>query len=275
MNDRNAPQRRKCSFTVARFNELHAPAIRQYGRRDAEADGVSQRIQFGAECRGCVRHARDAAIDAIQQHGKADGLGGENKMTGRFNRVRRHQHCALHGAQQRQITQKDVTRREQRGQRVSGPRGGRLGPLRLTKQSFLDVHRQRARAERLRTVGAVRQDAGTGGNAHARAHFEHPFRSEDHVHARTEFNQADAIAGIDEIARLLLKTMRRAISPAICLKTTRVPSPCTVTVFISFCHRCQFAAGDPELVPSDTSHRRSRPKSVSDSRARRRYSGRC
>ena len=29
--------------------------------------------------------------------------------------------------------------------------------------------------------------------------------------------------------------MRRAISPAICLKTTRVPSPSTVTTFCSFC----------------------------------------
>ena len=46
----------------------------------------------------------------------------------------------------------------------------------------------------------------------------------------------------------LLKTMRRAISPAICLKTTVVPSPVTVTMFCSFSRGALFPAGHQKLA---------------------------
>jgi hypothetical protein len=37
-----------------------------------------------------------------------------------------------------------------------------------------------------------------------------------------------------QVAGLFVNTMRRAIRPAICLKTTQVPSPRTLTTFCSF-----------------------------------------
>ena len=74
-----------------------------------------------------------------------------------------------------------------------------------------------------------------GRDALATLDGDFPLGTEENVDARTELDQTDALAGGDGVATRFEKTMRRAIKPAICLKTTRTPSsPSTVTTFCSF-----------------------------------------
>src|ERR1017187_5640303 len=49
---------------------------------------------------------------------------------------------------------------------------------------------------------SARNDAATGGNAIANVHGDVPLGTEEHIHARSEFNQADAFAGLDGVAPL-------------------------------------------------------------------------
>src|SRR5579883_2452059 len=83
-------------------------------------------------------------------------------------------------------------------------------------------------------VAAPGDHAGSGGDAFARVHGNFPFGPEQHVHAGAELDQADALALATRSPGLRVNTMRRAINPAICLNTTDVPSPSTVTTFCSF-----------------------------------------
>ena len=57
----------------AGIDELNAPGERQHGGSDAEADHVGERIHFTAEIAGGVGHARDAAVQAVEQNSQADG----------------------------------------------------------------------------------------------------------------------------------------------------------------------------------------------------------
>ncbi len=45
------------------------------GGSDAESDDIGERIHLAAESAHRVRHAGDAAVQAVQHHGCADGLG--------------------------------------------------------------------------------------------------------------------------------------------------------------------------------------------------------
>ena len=73
------------SFPIAlqliEVNELHglghkhdAPDVCQDRGRDAETDDVGERIEFAAEFAGRVRHARDAAIETVEDHRESDRL---------------------------------------------------------------------------------------------------------------------------------------------------------------------------------------------------------
>src|ERR1017187_6589268 len=56
---------------------------------------------------------------------------------------------------------------------------------------------------RLLPVAGAGKDAGGGGHAHAGLNHDFPFRTEQDVDARTEFDEADALTGGDSIAGLL------------------------------------------------------------------------
>lgn len=51
-------------------NKEHAPDVQQDGRRNAERYAVGKRIELPAEVTGGVRHASDAAIQAVEKDGK-------------------------------------------------------------------------------------------------------------------------------------------------------------------------------------------------------------
>src|SRR5882762_8320381 len=78
---------------------------------NAEGDDICERIKFSAEIAGGVGHARDAAVQTVEQYGKADGLGGEVKVPG-FTRG------AMHGLQNRIEPGSDIRRGEQRRQYI-------------------------------------------------------------------------------------------------------------------------------------------------------------
>src|ERR1700675_3455865 len=78
---------------------------------NAEGDDVCERIEFSAEIAGGVGHARDAAVQTVEQYGKADGHGGEVQVPG----VTRG---AMHGLKNGVETRRDICRGEQRGQYV-------------------------------------------------------------------------------------------------------------------------------------------------------------
>ena len=50
-----------------RFQFLQAPEIEDQRRRHAEIDEVGEAVELGAEARGALEHARDAAVDAVEQ----------------------------------------------------------------------------------------------------------------------------------------------------------------------------------------------------------------
>ena len=66
----------------ARLHEPHAPGERQDGGCDAEADDVRERIHLPAKIAGGVGEARDPSVDAVEQHGHADGSGGKRELLG-------------------------------------------------------------------------------------------------------------------------------------------------------------------------------------------------
>src|SRR5258705_103989 len=53
----------------------HAPGVGHEGRRDAETDCVGEGIELHAKFRGGASHARDAAVERIEQDGKTYGFG--------------------------------------------------------------------------------------------------------------------------------------------------------------------------------------------------------
>ena len=58
-------------------DELHSPRVGEDGGRNPEADDVGQRIELAAEFARSVGHARDTAVQPVQNHGETDGFGGD------------------------------------------------------------------------------------------------------------------------------------------------------------------------------------------------------
>src|ERR1700676_3417524 len=90
---------------------MKAPHPGKQRRGNAEGDHVSERGEFPAEIAGGVGHARDAAVQTVEQYGEADGLGGEVQVPG-FTRG------AMHGLQNGVEPRRDICRGEQRWQYV-------------------------------------------------------------------------------------------------------------------------------------------------------------
>ena len=88
----------------------HAPLIDQDRRRDAEGHHVGEAVVFLAERTFGAGPARDAAIEAVEQHGDEDGAAG-------------HREVAVDGGDQRVETRKQAPRGEQIGQQVDAASG--------------------------------------------------------------------------------------------------------------------------------------------------------
>ena len=54
------------------FEFVQLPEIQDQSGRDAEIDEVGEAVEFGAEFRLALDHARDAAVDAIEHGGEHD-----------------------------------------------------------------------------------------------------------------------------------------------------------------------------------------------------------
>ena len=91
--------------------QMEAPHPGEQRGGDAESDHVGQRIEFPAKIARGVSHARDAAVQTVEQYGKADGLCGKVQVP-----------CvtrgAMHGLQNRVETGRDIRCGEQRGQQI-------------------------------------------------------------------------------------------------------------------------------------------------------------
>ena len=70
------------SGAMRRRQQMEAPHPGQQRRSNAEGDDVGQRIEFPAEIAVGVGHARDAAVEAVEQYGKTDRHGGEVQVPG-------------------------------------------------------------------------------------------------------------------------------------------------------------------------------------------------
>jgi hypothetical protein len=91
---------------------LHAPRERQHRRGHAETHSVRQRIHLAAEIAGGVGHARDAAVQTVEEHGRADGLGRHGELIGRAGAANGRQHGTAERSKNRKVAEKNVARGE-------------------------------------------------------------------------------------------------------------------------------------------------------------------
>ena len=101
--------------------EEHAPNKDQHGRRDAEGDYVGERIEFAAKVTGGVCHARNAAIETIEEDGERQRLGGNREVRIRREIAGLGQQRALECLKDRNETQEDIRACEQGRQGISSP----------------------------------------------------------------------------------------------------------------------------------------------------------
>ena len=66
----------------ADFRIVQSPEIQDQRRRNAEIDEVREAVEFGAEPRRALEHARDAAVDAVEQRREDDA--GERPVEAAF-----------------------------------------------------------------------------------------------------------------------------------------------------------------------------------------------
>ena len=55
-----------------RFPSVESPEIQDQSGRDAEIDEIRKAVEFGAEARRALDHARNAPVDRIEHRGKHD-----------------------------------------------------------------------------------------------------------------------------------------------------------------------------------------------------------
>ena len=68
---------RACRGAWRRGSDAEAPDVGQHAGRDAEGDDVGEGVELTAEVAGGVGDAGDAAVQRVEEDGKADGQGGE------------------------------------------------------------------------------------------------------------------------------------------------------------------------------------------------------
>ena len=120
------------------------------------------------------------------------------KCSGAPRGAGRGQHRALKRAQNREVAEEDVARGEQRGQRIG--RAARPAVRRArVDQPFSKPHVAPPGPAR-RAITLEPADTRMAG-----LDYDLPFGPEQHVHARAELDQADALAGGDVVARFLVE----------------------------------------------------------------------
>src|SRR5579872_5808605 len=204
----------------------HCPC--EHGWGYAEGNGICKGVKFASEIACSSSHSGDAPIQPIEQHREADRLGGVIEVP-KFCRSR------MHHFEDGVVAKRHICRGKQRGEDVhpfteAAPRlGWRLIHQRILSEAM---------------VLAPASDLCEGRYAST---LEPPFtRSPTFTFGRAEASSwtSQREPNLMRPMRwprstrspiLGLNTMRRASSPAICLKTTRFPSPSTVTTFCSFC----------------------------------------
>jgi hypothetical protein len=132
--------------------EEYAPNENQHGRRDAEGDHVGERIQFAAKVTGGVCHARDAAIETVEQDGERQRLGSDREMRIRCEIARPGEQCALKGLQDRNETQENIRASEKGWQGISSPAWAFPGDRRTGKTLSNTQTVSPSRARRARIV---------------------------------------------------------------------------------------------------------------------------
>src|SRR5437762_2335614 len=199
----------------------------KHRRSNPEGNNVGQGVKLTAKVAGRVGQARNAAIQTIQYHGYANGLGGIVEVPKIFTRSLQ---CLQNGV----VAGGDVAHGKQRGQQVHAfPEPAALpGGIFLPPQ--LKIHRQ------------VPFRAAAGLFAKRAITLEPPFtRSPTFT---TTCASGENITSVREpnlirptrsprptfSPTFFVNTILRAINPAICLKMTFCPSPSTVTTFCSF-----------------------------------------
>ncbi len=195
-------------------HELHAPRVRKNGRRDAEADDIGQRIELAAEFARRIRQTRDAAVEPVRPCRESDRSRRNVEIRRRQAGVRGEGHRAVNRFDDREKAQKNIACRKQCRQRIGSARR----PLPLNRRLcvwLIHVRQKRlldAGGERQRqfhVASAARQHAGARANTRSRGNLHPPFRTEDDVHARAEFDQPHPLARLHRIAHFL-----RANDPA-------------------------------------------------------------
>ncbi len=177
-----------------------APGEREHGGSDAEGDDVGERIHLAAEIADGVGHAGDAAVQAIQHHGGADGLGGDFEMRIAAELSAGAEQRALDGANDGDESEKDIAGGEQRGQRVGGAPGTPRGRTGIEEPFLEGEPRHLAQPSSLRA-----QDAGAARDALARPHLDVPFGAQEHVDAGAKLDEPDAFALGHGVAGLLVE----------------------------------------------------------------------
>src|ERR1035438_9843952 len=211
---------------------VKTPHPREQGGSDTEGDDVGEGIKFFAEIALGVGHAGDAAVEAIEKHGKADCHRGEIQMpgfdgssAGRLNN-REESGCDIGGGKQRR-------------QDVHAFAHASAGTVRVATAGIQLFHEEASRSP---------APAATGWATGKRARIDAPpwtwspsltwmAASESKITSTRDPNliRPTRWPRATWSPAFRLNTMRRAIRPAICLKITVRPSPSTVTMFCSFC----------------------------------------
>src|SRR5216684_7593755 len=216
--------------------QAKSPHPREQGRRHAESDHVRQRIEFAAKVAGGIGHASYATVKPVCYHRHANRQGSVIKMPELLAR-------AQHRLAQRVIASADIRRSKQRRQNVHAfahavfsHRRKLVFPSPHWRRHF---HRKAPVFSRFGEEGDLREgitlarmldppltrspsftliSAGCGKMTSVR---------EPNLIMPTRCPRASFAPGLG------LNTIRRASSPAICLKTTVIPSPSRVTIFCS------------------------------------------
>ena len=173
--------------------QAESPHPGEHGGGHAEGDDVGQRVQLAAEVAGGAGHARDAPVEHVEDDGEADGAGGKVEVPGL-------RHRALHGLGDRKVAEGHVGGGEQRRQQVHAAaqalaalgRGGvPAGPARSITASLPSsstaVRGSVTRSRRANTLEPPCTLSPT-------LHLQSGGAVQDHVHARAELDQADALA---------------------------------------------------------------------------------
>ncbi len=121
------------------LDEQHSPHERERRGSEAERDHVSQRIHLAAEIAHCVGHARDAAVETVQENSPAKQGSGRLKMEARAGCSLGEPHRSIEHFEQRVESQENISRGEQRRQRVGRATGAALRGARID-QAFAEAH---------------------------------------------------------------------------------------------------------------------------------------